>query len=146
MGAHLSPVRLAALGTAILAAGAAGTFVGRIARKSYAGTSRPTASADSITRALIARGDSVYHGRIAAANCYTCHGPTGRGTESGPDLTDSRWLDCDGSYESLIDVIARGVPRPKLYPVPMPPTGGVPLTPDQVRAVAAYVYSLSHRV
>jgi mono/diheme cytochrome c family protein len=26
----------------------------------------------------------------------------------------------------------------------MPPTGGIPLTPDQVRAVAAYVYALSH--
>jgi hypothetical protein len=28
----------------------------------------------------------------------------------------------------------------------MPPFGGAPLTPDKHRAVAAYVYSLSHPV
>jgi hypothetical protein len=27
----------------------------------------------------------------------------------------------------------------------MPPMGGASLTPDQVKAVAAYVYSLSHK-
>jgi mono/diheme cytochrome c family protein len=131
----------------MLLAGAAGAHAVRTARyqSRAAGTFAPMAT-DSITRALVARGDSVYHGRIAAGNCYTCHGPTGKGTPSGPDLTDGQWLDCDGSYESLVNVIAKGVPRPKRYPIPMPPTGGVPLTPDQVRAAAAYVYSLSHRV
>jgi mono/diheme cytochrome c family protein len=93
---------------------------------------------------MVARGDSVYHGRIAAANCYVCHGPSGKGTPRGPDLTDREWLDCDGTYESIVRVVANGVPRPRRYPNGMPPTGGVPLTPADVRAVAAYVYALSH--
>ena len=38
-----------------------------------------------------------------------------------------------------------GVPKPKEHPAPMPPKGGAPLTDDQVKAVAAYVYSLSHK-
>jgi hypothetical protein len=37
------------------------------------------------------------------------------------------------------------VPQPKEYRNPMPPTGGAQLTPDQVSALAAYVWSLSHR-
>jgi hypothetical protein len=35
-----------------------------------------------------------------------------------------------------------GVPQPKDYRSPMPPMGGAQLTPDQVSAVAAYVWSL----
>jgi mono/diheme cytochrome c family protein len=93
---------------------------------------------------MIARGDSIYHGRIAAGNCYLCHGPSGKGTLRGPDLTDRVWLDCDGSFESIVRVVANGVPRPRWYPNGMPPTGGIPLTPEQVQAVAAYVYALSH--
>ena len=93
---------------------------------------------------MIARGDSIYHGRIAAGNCYVCHGPAGEGTLRGPPLADHEWLDCDGSYQSIVRVVANGVPHPRRYPNGMPPTGGIPLTPDQVRAVAAYVYALSH--
>lgn len=37
------------------------------------------------------------------------------------------------------------VPRGKEYRSPMPPMGGAQLTPDQVSAVAAYVWALSHR-
>ena len=40
--------------------------------------------------------------------------------------------------------IQTGVPTPKKAPAPMPPMGGASLTPEQVRAVAAYEYSLSH--
>ena len=40
--------------------------------------------------------------------------------------------------------ITDGVPQPKQYRSPMPAMGGAQLTPDQVSAVAAYVWSLSH--
>jgi mono/diheme cytochrome c family protein len=62
-----------------------------------------------------------------------------------PDLTDSQWLNGDGSYQFLVNTITNGVPQPKQHPAPMPPKGGAPLTDDQVKAVAAYEYSLSHK-
>ena len=34
--------------------------------------------------------------------------------------------------------------KPKKFQTPMPPMGGSRLSEDQVQAVAAYVYSLSH--
>jgi mono/diheme cytochrome c family protein len=42
-------------------------------------------------------------------------------------------------------VITDGVPQPKKYRSPMPPKGGSQLTADQVSALAAYVWGLSHR-
>jgi hypothetical protein len=34
--------------------------------------------------------------------------------------------------------------QPKQYRSPMPPMGGAQLTADQVKAAAAYIWSLSH--
>jgi hypothetical protein len=45
---------------------------------------------------------------------------------------------------SALSRVTNGVPNPKQHPGPMPPLGGAQRTPEQVRAVAAYVYSLSH--
>jgi mono/diheme cytochrome c family protein len=41
--------------------------------------------------------------------------------------------------------VTNGVPQPKEHPAPMPPKGGAQLSDDQVKAVAAYVYSLGHK-
>jgi mono/diheme cytochrome c family protein len=103
--------------------------------------------AASITPQLIARGDSVFHG----ATCTDCHGRNAKGTPHGPDLTSGTFAQTDGSYDAIVRVITTGVPEDKItdptFPEPMPARGGVkpPLTDDQIRAVAAYVYSLSHR-
>jgi mono/diheme cytochrome c family protein len=59
-------------------------------------------------------------------------------------LTDAKWLHGDGSYTAILGVVKEGVPDPKEGSMPMPPMGGSRLTPDQLRAVAAYIYSLSH--
>jgi mono/diheme cytochrome c family protein len=40
--------------------------------------------------------------------------------------------------------VKEGVPTPKAHPTPMPPMGGAQLSEDQVRAVATYIFSLSH--
>jgi mono/diheme cytochrome c family protein len=105
------------------------------------------AGAANITPAMIAEGDSIFHGKKAGGLCFSCHGPDGGGTATGPNLTDNEWLDADnGSYDAIVQTITTGVPTPKKYPAPMPPMGGAPLSPDQVRAVAAYVYSLSHKM
>jgi mono/diheme cytochrome c family protein len=62
-----------------------------------------------------------------------------------PALTGKSWLWSDGSYAGIKKTIINGVSQPKKYRSPMPPMGGAQLTPDQVSAVAAYVWSLSHR-
>jgi mono/diheme cytochrome c family protein len=95
--------------------------------------------------AMLALGDSVFHGKAGAALCYVCHGPAGKGvTGLGPNLTDTEWLNGDGSVAFIEKTVETGVPKPKKAPAPMPPKGGGQLNEAQVKAVAAYVYSLSH--
>ncbi|MDE3052668.1 MAG: c-type cytochrome [Gemmatimonadota bacterium] len=93
--------------------------------------------------AVVALGDSVFHGRAGGGICFTCHGPNAKGTPGlAPDLTDARWLHGDGSYAFLVRTVTTGVPKPREAAAPMPPKGGATLSDLQVRAVAAYVYSL----
>jgi glucose/arabinose dehydrogenase/mono/diheme cytochrome c family protein len=96
------------------------------------------------TRADVVLGDRIYHGQVASAACTGCHGSDGRGTPLGPDLTSRKYLWGSGSYDSIHQIIAQGVAKPKQYRSPMPPMGGTPLTPDQLSAVSAYVWALSH--
>jgi mono/diheme cytochrome c family protein len=94
---------------------------------------------------MVALGDSIFHGRVAGGTCTACHGQAGQGTSVGPNLTDQEWLNTDGSYEGIVQTVTKGVAQPKKFPAPMPPMGGASLSPEQVRAVAAYVYSLSRK-
>jgi mono/diheme cytochrome c family protein len=94
---------------------------------------------------MVALGDRIYHGQVGGAACMGCHGESGQGTPLGPNLTGKKWLWSDGSYAGIRKTIADGVPQPKEYRSPMPPMGGAQLTPDQLSAIAAYVWSLSHR-
>jgi glucose/arabinose dehydrogenase/mono/diheme cytochrome c family protein len=96
------------------------------------------------TAAMVARGDRVYHGQEGGASCTGCHGQSGAGSPLGPDLTDKQWLWSEGSYEGIAKTITEGVQKPKQYRSPMPPMGGSQLTNDQISALAAYVWSLSH--
>ena len=93
--------------------------------------------------AMIALGDSVFHGKAGTALCYVCHGSAGKGVAGlGPDLTDKEWLHGDGSVTFIAKVVTDGVVKPKKLPAPMPPKGGGQLSDAQVNAVAAYVHSL----
>jgi mono/diheme cytochrome c family protein len=83
---------------------------------------------------------------VAGGTCTACHGQDAKGTAVAPDLTDSQWLNGDGSYQFIVHTVTTGVPKPKQHPAPMPPKGGATLSDDQVKAVAAYVYSLSHKI
>jgi len=94
------------------------------------------------TPEMVALGDRIFHGQVGGATCTGCHGAAGTGTPLGPNLTHSKWLWCDGSYAGIAKTIATSVPQLKEYRSPMPPMGGAQLTPDQVSAVAAYVWSL----
>jgi mono/diheme cytochrome c family protein len=92
--------------------------------------------------ALIARGDAVYHG---AGNCYACHGSNATGSV-GPDLTDSEWVHSKGTYEDIVAQINSGVAKEQSKSgILMPPKGGGAISDDDVKAVAAYVYSLRQK-
>ncbi len=93
----------------------------------------------------IALGDSIFHGQVAGGTCTACHGQDAKGTAVAPDLTDQQWINGDGSYNFIVHTVTTGVPQPKQHPAPMPPKGGATLSDDQVKAVAAYVFSLSHK-
>ena len=97
---------------------------------------------DGVTAAAITQGDSIFHGK---GNCYACHGANAQGAV-GPNLTDAEWLHSDGSYDAIVKQITTGVPQAESKSgIMMPPKGGSTITDDQVKAVAAYVYSLSHK-
>lgn len=88
-----------------------------------------------------AAGRAIFTGKGV---CYACHGPDAKGTPLAPDLTDTTWLHIDGSLDAIVELVTKGVATPKNAPAPMPPKGGAALTEDEVRAVASYVFSLSH--
>ena len=99
------------------------------------------AGCPAVDGALVNQGRAVFSG---PGNCQSCHGGNAKGTSLAPDLTDRQWLNIDGSFASIVQLVRTGVPRPKQHAAPMPPMGGASLTPQQVCAVGAYVYSLSH--
>ena len=101
---------------------------------------------DDITPRMIALGDSIFHGKIGASSCQACHGVGGKAGAAAPDLTDAEWLHSDGSLQNIYNTIKTGVMAPKQFSSVMPPYGGVMLTEERTRAVAAYVYSLTHEV
>ncbi|HEY0969515.1 MAG TPA: c-type cytochrome [Gemmatimonadales bacterium] len=106
----------------------------------------PAAPADTITPAMITLGERVFQGKAGGALCTTCHGKDAKGVKGlGPDLTDGVWLHGDGSMEFLKTVIRTGVMQPRQGGGVMPPYGGTPLAPDQLEAVAAYLFSISHQ-
>jgi glucose/arabinose dehydrogenase len=98
-----------------------------------------------VTKATIALGSKVYHGEVGGAGCTGCHGDAGKGTTIGPDLTGKKFLWSDGGFAGLMKTIQEGVAKPKNFRAPMPAMGGAQLTPAQVKAVTAYVWSLSHK-
>jgi mono/diheme cytochrome c family protein len=100
---------------------------------------------DDITPAMLALGDSLFHGLIGATSCQACHGADAAQGTMAPNLTDAEWLHSDGSLEGIYKTIESGVMAPKKFSSMMPPFGGSPMTPEQTIAVAAYVYKLGHK-
>ncbi len=143
------PIRLALVIVVVAAACGGGTDKSAdtaAAGAAVAAVDPATLDAATITPQELALGDSLFHGLIGATSCQACHGPEAKGGTVAPDLTDSTWLHSDGSYGAIYKQIETGVSQPKQYLGVMPPFGGAPLTPEKHRAVAAYVYSLSHSV
>ncbi len=104
--------------------------------------STPPGAAASYSPELVAKGDALFH---ASGNCYACHGSNAEGLV-GPNLTDAEWIHSKGSYDEIVAQINHGVPKEESKSgIPMPPKGGATLSDDDVKAIAAYVHSLSHK-
>jgi mono/diheme cytochrome c family protein len=94
-----------------------------------------------VTQADSAAGDALYRG---AGRCVGCHGAVGEGAATlGPSLRDGEWTSGDGSPAGIARVIAGGAPAGGAYRIAMPAYAGQ-LAMDDVRRMAAYVYTLSH--
>ncbi len=95
-----------------------------------------------VTPSAVASGKDLFAGE---GLCMACHGADAKGA-LGPDLTDRVWLHGKGTFGEIVARILEGVSseQSKLGQI-MPPRGGSGLTDQQVRLVAAYVWSLSHR-
>lgn len=133
------------LGLALTSSACArGAHVSSISASTPAPTLAAPALPDGVTMALIATGDSLFN----SGACVRCHGARGVGGENAPSLVSGPWLHQRGSFDEIVATVTTGVPRSALKDTtrrfPMNPRGGpMKLTDDQVRAVAAYVWSIS---
>jgi cytochrome c oxidase cbb3-type subunit 3 len=84
--------------------------------------------------AMIVRGQQIY-----AATCRACHGPDLRGGDmGGPNLLRSQLVLNDQNGELIQPVVLNGRQTPGMPA--MPP---LPLPPDDIKAVAAYIHSVA---
>ena len=106
--------------------------------------SKGPALPSGVTMAMVTTGDSIFK----SGSCKNCHGLNAKGTARAPDLTDAKWAQISGTYPEIVKIVTDGVPKEAIKmpgaPFGMKPRGGSNLTDDQVRQVAAYVYSISH--
>lgn len=105
----------------------------------------PVSLPPGVTPEMVAAGERVF----ATQSCAKCHGSGGKGTPRAPDLTDGSWIHIDGSYSAIVGLVTTGFTKAEMreprYPFAMNPRGGTSLSDEQIRSVAAYVYSISHK-
>jgi len=122
--------------------GATGGGVGTGVTAVAAAVSRPAGVTDS----TIALGAQLFNG----GNCRNCHGPEGVGARNGPSLADKTWLHISGNYDEIVRVITTGITAPQIKDSTrtraMRGRGGpANLTDEQIKVIAAYVWTLSNR-
>ncbi len=98
-----------------------------------------------VTPAMVAAGDSLFN---APRSCNGCHGKGGVNGRNGPNLTTGKYEHIDGSYASIVHIVTVGIPRDSIkhpeHRFPMRPRGGHDYTDEQIRNLAAYVWTLGH--
>jgi mono/diheme cytochrome c family protein len=101
---------------------------------------KPEPLPTGVTPAMVTQGKELFDG---SGLCMACHGAEGRGS-IGPKLSDSVWVHGTGTFPELVALILAGVSQEdsKSGSI-MPPRGGSGLTDDEVKAIAAYVWTLS---
>ncbi len=106
---------------------------------------RPVAIPDSVTPERVLAGSEIFNN----GSCIACHAVAGVGSgRFAPSLADVEWLHSDGDYDGILHTIFWGVKKEEFKAVTprrfeMHPSGGMPLTREQQKAVAAYVWTIS---
>ena len=98
-----------------------------------------------VTAGMVAAGDSLFN---APRSCNGCHGKGGVDGRNGPNLTTGKYEHIDGSYESIVHIVTVGIPKDSIkhpeHRFPMRPRGGHDDTDEQIKNLAAYVWTLGH--
>lgn len=100
-----------------------------------------------VTTANVTLGDSLFNN----GGCQRCHGKGGVGAANAPALDGKKWLQLQtGSYDEIVKIITEGVPQASIkdptHRFAMRARGGpMNLTDSQIQAVAAYVWTLTHK-
>jgi len=111
--------------------------------KAPAAPAKPAA----VTAANVALGDSLFNNGA----CQRCHGKGAIGAANAPSLAGPKFLQMTtGSYDEIVKVITDGVAATAIkdpaHKFNMRARGGpMNLTDAQITAVAAYVWTLSHK-
>lgn len=100
----------------------------------------PALLPEGVTVEMVQQGRDLF---VGGGICFTCHTVEATGGPLAPDLTDDVWINVDGEYSSIVELVKTGVAQPIEHPGAMLPRAGLPLTDEQVEAVAAYTYMLS---
>lgn len=102
----------------------------------------PDSLPPGVTRAMVERGKAVFTG---PGICFACHGMNARGG-TGPSLADTTWIHSRGEYDKIVATITAGITaKESRSGIIMPPRGGSAISDEDLRAVAAYVWSLSRQ-
>jgi mono/diheme cytochrome c family protein len=110
--------------------------------QSIAAQEPPRPRPAGVTDSSIAWGRELFHG---SAHCSQCHGVSARGTDQGPALSGVLWLHGPGTYRWLIEQIGHGLSAHESWSgKPMPSRAWSQMPDADVRAVAAYVWSITH--
>ena len=99
---------------------------------------------DGATAQDVALGDKIFHGEAKGGTCGGCHGADLSGTPIGANLMDGQFMWSDGSLKGLEQTISMGVAKPKSHPGAMLPMGGMQMSQADLKAVASYVWAVSH--
>jgi mono/diheme cytochrome c family protein len=104
----------------------------------------PDSLPPGVTQQMVRNGQLLFEG---PGLCTSCHRRDGKGiVGTGADLTDDVWIHSDGSFEAILGQIKSGIPKEHSEGgSPMPERGASRLTENQLRAIAAYVWTLSRR-
>ncbi|MGH7572187.1 MAG: c-type cytochrome [Gemmatimonadota bacterium] len=100
---------------------------------------------DSVTPQRVLDGSNLYNG----GSCAACHAIAGRGVgERAPDLSDIEWLHSEGDFVGIFETIFWGVSEKEMKavsprPFEMHPRGGMNVDREQMKALAAYVWTIS---
>lgn len=101
---------------------------------------------DSVTPARVLAGSELYND----GSCAACHAVGGRGVgRRAPDLSDIEWLHSEGDFDGIFETIFWGVPEDRMKavtprPFEMHPRGGMTIDREQMKALAAYVWTVAH--